>query len=376
MIPEFIKELWKFIVENFKRMPKWVRVIVYLVTFAVVMLVVVRYSLPELFESSYAEIHGEILGPDGEYLPLSALLIEFHSDNLYVKKNQEADLVRFDWIVKLDKKKLNESVKFKVREYNQRTSDGVTRQLAHRFSHDFDSHELLRRSERGIVKLEFDIDRRHLAPREEAGENVKRMSFAIPLPSFLWAAASTPQQALKKQVYDTLVRGYTRSANPAAQMEIRETLSGSDVNTMVSLAESLVVAVNQRRKDDIVSFATALSDFPSLAPLSSSGSHKQVLAGNFFRKAADLLEGEYFVGQSVSWFLQKAQDARSLDPVFALYDRTTNERAKQLCLYVLEAFASNADVRVKDRVKTWLQNHESEPSPKLKGVIGKSKKKF
>lgn len=381
-----LTSIWDFIAKNFNAMPKAVRVFVYLLFVGYFIGSSVRVFWPEVWDlilDEEQEIRGEIQGTDEPYLPLSAWMTEINGEKLYVKKKKIADdRFYYEWILKVTPKELNTRVYFNVAEFYQDPVNAETRGSRYLFRAEFVPSELKSASRDNPVVLKLNLDRRALAGNTLANaastpeqENGTLVTSIIPR---AFAQSKAPIKVLGRDSANVLLRDFRKSNDPISDRNTRFLLPAAGSPVKIAVAESLKKAVAEGNKGATADFAAVLTEYDSLFMLTSAGSSSAIFDDKFFKSAVTLLHtGSDYESRRMAWFLYKLQDSRSLPHIFREYAATASVRAKKHCLYILEAFSSNGDPRVKARVKDWLiVTQRGEKSKELEQALAGSLKKF
>ena len=381
-----LKQIWDFIEKNFKAMPKFVRVFVYLLFVAYFIGSSVRVFWPEVWEMALdeeQEIRGEIQGSDEPYLPLSAWLTEINGDKLYVKKKKIADdRFYFEWILKVTPKELNTKVHFYVAEFYQDPANPEIKGSRYLFRTEFIPSKLQRATDENRIVLKLDLDRRALAastpvnavssPEQSDG------NFLAMIVPRVFAQSKSPIKVLARDSAAVLLRDFRKSSDPISDRNVRFLLPAAGAPIKIAVAESLKKALARGNKGATADYAAVLTEYDSLFMLTSAGSSSAIFDDRFYRSAVTLLHtGSDYESRRMAWFLYKLQDSRSLQHLFREYTATTSVRAKRHCLYILESFSTNGDPKVRSRVKEWLiATQRGEKSRELGQALAESLKKF
>lgn len=366
-IGQAISKLIGFITRNFRRMPRWVQVVVYLIFSGTIVFAILITVKPDLLEYVFrpkpeppeVEIRGRISGMNGTDIPDSLWSLElFAEEDLFVRKMTLGDQFAFQWILKVPKAEMGAQQKFSFLKYNPDAKK--TQQLGR--GTNFLRQDLYDQSVRsgdGKVHLALDYDFMELAMDTtgvQARHSTVRPGFALPaLIPEAFAQPKTQKRPFTRDSIQILFKKYGETQNPAQQMAIRDILPEGGTPLMLELVDSLKKALSRGRKASVSDYVLALSDFDSLSLLTSGGRYQDRLDNRFYAKAVELLHtGNEFESRNTATFLQSLHDPRSLDYVFREFFHSNSPKPQRLCLYVLEGFSSSANAQARNRVKDWL----------------------
>jgi hypothetical protein len=378
--------IWQFLEKYFRAMPRWVQVSVYLLLVVYFIAASVRLFMPEAWDLLFdreQEIRGEVQGSDGSYLPVSAWLTEINGDKLYIRKKKIADdRFYYEWILKATPKEFRNKVHLNVSEFYQDPTNEHMRGSRYLFQVGFVPAELRQKSGDAPLVLRLDLDRRLLTTdvAAESGGSIgerKENVFTALVPS-AYAQSKAPIKVLARDSAAVLLRDFRKLNDPFSDRDLKYLLPAAGSQVKIAVAESLKKAVSRGNKGAIADYAAVLTEYDSLFIFTSAGSASTIFTDRFYASAVTLLHtGNDYESRRMAWFLYKLQDARSLPHLFKEYSVAPTTRARKLCLYVLEAFASNGDPGVRKRVKDWLAaTHREEKSKELLQAQSETLRKF
>jgi len=105
--------MFDFMTKNFRKMPKPVQILVYLIIVACFFGAFSKIIFPEWF-SPEIEIMGVIALAGGRSIPDSISTVELEGERMFVKKTDEEDYFVYEWIVKAPKYALAEEQRFNL----------------------------------------------------------------------------------------------------------------------------------------------------------------------------------------------------------------------------------------------------------------------
>ena len=159
---------------------------------------------------------------------------------------------------------------------------------------------------------------------------------------------------------------FVKARHTVAQAVRSQVLAKAGTNRLYLRAEYLKQALLKDDNATAAYYALTLCYHDSL-DLFTTGRFRWHFGKTVYSKAVELAcSGKGFESRNMAMFLRRLQDDRTLGWLYQEYARTENPRAKQLCLFVLDGFATDPDVRVKSRIKAWLGVEQfREPNPEV-----------
>lgn len=346
-----------FIDKYFIQMPQWVQVVVFLVFTLLIATVFFNQLFPDTWDSLFSkpvELHGEIKRVGNKYFGSDIWTIEIARDNFYLAKRKIADdCFSYDWILKVPRSELKSELQFNILKYCQ--VDSISK-LTYLFSRNIVPESMLssNRHEGGKVLIELDVDREYFKLLRDSSASGWCYPELINNPEY-------PQKnkAIRLSADSTskLIRKWETEKDPYKQKASRDILTSVDTGTVRFMAESLKTAVFRRNNRLIISYSQLLANYPSLAQFTSNGKYSGIFNSKFHGKAVEILIAQNeAAGRSLSWFLRKLQDSRSIDSIYRAFDKTREFRVKKLCLLILEGFANNRDSAIRKKVRDQLKD--------------------
>ncbi|MFH0988680.1 MAG: hypothetical protein V1799_01550 [bacterium] len=379
----------RVVVANFRKMPRWVQIIVYfimvgLVSFGIVWTLywtVGPQGNPTVV-SDEIEITGCIKAPNGGGLPDSLMHTELIGENVYVHKratHHYSQRFVYEWLIKLKRSEVNTPIPFAFVRYSQQK--GIYTTLCER-----DIYPSMFIANAPALKPHLEVDNDFLSlslvvPPEKDSAMTEQPGYASSwlIPS-AWAQTKSTTQAKPKLSLDSARRvyeAYKESKNPINQMSMKKELDRAGDEYMVMVAEELKQDVLQNRRIDAINHAQVLANFSTVGQLSSSGTYAVILTDKFYEKAVGYItSGVETENRTMTILLRRIQDARVLPYVFRSYQPAKNDLSKKLLLQVVEGFAYNSNTAIKQRIKTWLQQQNQTASKEVNQSIAKLLKIF
>ncbi len=367
-----------FIDKYFAKMPQTVQVIVFMAFAVYFILVSAKFFFPEVWQGLLGddvEIQGVLTKPNWEGVVDTAGGYFLSGTRLFVTKdhpNPSSARYYFRWILKVSPRDMNSPAFFSIMEGTMEKGRFMVT-----------PNQLLEKVKAGYVRLEFrDIPLTrmvtigfHEDPTSATEASLASLAGAAMVPQVQEQMTKDPIAADSVAL---LLRRIVRPEYASAELRIRQVLLGGGTPAMKIVADSLRSAVLENRNTASAMYALVLSDFPRLYLFSTSASYSGVFRDPFYQKACRLLySGSEKESSYMATLLHNLQDARSLKYVFDAYGRAGTERSKGLCLYVIDAFAHNSSVQLRQHLNTRLENLESESSTgQLKSAVEQVRMKF
>lgn len=372
-ILDLIQTILKFIVDNFRRMPKFIQIFVYLIFVGIFVFLIWRYTYSPP-PPKYIQIKGEIKFADGNGIPDSLMYYDLVSKGgIYVMKEPQFDQSNYfyyRWICFIRTDEANKEIPLAFAKYDATTRQFITSRPLILYPVHY-----LPFPEDSVLHSITDASFSYISEPPYYDKSITQQTSGnrwMPF-STAFAQTNTIPKTINKNATIPLVNEYFSTKSPMTKLTLLSKFELCDDESMLMIVDSMKYYVQRNNPEIGSTFAAILTGFKNLSELCSDGKYSGKLSSEFYQKTVPYMNSaNETISRNMSGFFQKIQDARMLNYVFFSYSLSTTLLAKRLYLDVLASFSSNRSAAIRTTVIDWLENTKNvETDNDLKNEISR-----